>query len=656
MSPMGHDMSGESTGSIPWVRKRDGSIVSFDAAKIASSIFAAHEHIDAENPAFIAQELTEAVIHFLAERTAGQIPSTSEIAETVVTVLREVGQGPTAQVFHDYGIRRDQLRLTRIEDSQSIRSADENVPIDRSGFWDKAGLVERLEAEADLDEAAAREVAGSVEHRLIATGLSHLSPGLIDELVYCELFDRGMENRWRRHRSIDIPTSAVEKAALERKKPDDLLDWAGREVLRRFALREVFSRDVSGLIEERLLHLLDDSSPVHCSAMSFSLGQREARFRSQEEAIDFLEHRLDEVVSQVSSTLAIDSLDAWLALIGAGDDDPVHAAQRVANIITRVLRERRIRMIVNLFGQVPSDLAGLWSKGALFPERLGELHDRWASDFGTHLASLLKPRTEEMDRCRLDIHLDAVDSTEQLELLASRWLRWSAKGLSIGFAFDRPTWSAGEGLIGPLGQSQTVVEYVGIDLATLVDRVGPDDDGSLFVRRLDLLCDSAVRLGLQKREFLRQRRGEDQSRPWGAVVFCPLGLDRLGERLTGRGVGGDEAGLSLTERVLRRMTHRLAREAKHYRLECHVDAVPGDWSTIELPAIGGKGKKGAAAAVIAAGRLHAAMGGGTTKLRLPESPPMGEVARLIAIAARESPTCRLVLTAPPPDRQPRLFD
>jgi len=656
VSLMGPDVSPESAGAIPWVRKRDGRIVSFDAAKIASSILAAHELVDVENPAFTAQELTQAVIHFLSERTAGQIPSTSEIAETVVTVLREVGQGPTAQIFHDYGIRRDQLRLTKIENTTSASSAgDGQTPTESSTFWDKAGLVDRLEAEVDLDEISAREVASTIEHRLIATGLAHLSPGLIDELVYCELFDRGLENRWRRHRMIDLPTAVVEQAAASHQEPDDLLDWAGREVLRRFALREVYSRDVAALVEEKLLHLLSDSSPVHSAAMSLSLGPREARFRNIDDGIDYLERRLDESVTQVSSVLAIDSLDAWLALVGGGDAEPAHAAARVAHMLTRVLRERRVRIIVNLFGQVPADLTSLWSKGALFPEKLGELHDRWTSDFGTHLASQLKPRTREIDRCRLDVHLDAVESCEQLELLAARWLRWSDRGLSIAFAFDRPTWSAGEGLIGPLGQPQTVVEYVGLDLGRLLERVGPDDDGTLFVRRLDLLCDSAVRLGLQKREFLRQRRSDDQNLG-GAVVFCPLGIEHLGERLTGKGIGGDEAGLSLTERVLRRISHRLAREAKHYRLECRVDAGPGDWATAEMLALGHRGKKGAAAAILTAGRLHAAMGGGTTKLRLPESPPMEGIAKLIALAARESPTCRLVLAAPPPDRQPRLFD
>lgn len=656
MSLMGPDVSPESAGAIPWVRKRDGRIVSFDAAKIASSILAAHELVDIENPAFTAQELTQAVIHFLSERTAGQIPSTSEIAETVVTVLREVGQGPTAQIFHDYGIRRDQLRLTKIENSASTASSEAgSLSADSSTFWDKAGLVERLEAEVDLDEASAREVASTVEHRLIATGLSHLSPGLIDELVYCELFDRGLENRWRRHRMIDLPTAVVENAASFHQEPDELLDWAGREVLRRFALREVYSRDVAVLVEDQLLRLMPDSSPVHFAAMSLSLGPREARFRNIDDGIDYLERRLEESAAQVSSVMAVDSLDAWLALVGGIEADASHAAARVAQLVTRVLRERRVRIIVNLFGQVPADLANLWSKGALFPEKLGELHDRWASDFGTHLANQFKPRAREMNRCRLDVHLDALETTEQLELLAARWLRWSERGLSIAFAFDRPTWSAGEGLIGPLGQAQSVIEYVGIDLGRLLERIGPDDDGLLFVRRLDLLCDSAVRLGLQKREFLRQRRSDEQNLG-GAVVFCPLGIEHLGERLTGKGIGCDEAGLSLTERVLRRMTHRLTREAKHYRLECRVDAGPGDWSTAEIPASGPRGKKGAAAAILTAGRMHAAMGGGTTKLRLPESPSMEGISKLITSAARESPTCRLVLTAPPPDRQPRLFD
>jgi hypothetical protein len=85
-----------------WVQKRDGRIVPFDADKISRALFAATESLGRPD-AFVARELTDGVLHFLANETHDTTPSTSQIAELVVKVVRELGQPALARQFERAG-------------------------------------------------------------------------------------------------------------------------------------------------------------------------------------------------------------------------------------------------------------------------------------------------------------------------------------------------------------------------------------------------------------------------------------------------------------------------------------------------------------------------------------------------------------------------
>lgn len=85
--------------SLPaWVYKRDGRLVPFDADRISQALFAAGETLGQCDP-FLARELTDGILHFLAQDHAGEIPTTSQIAELVATIARELGQAALAQAF-----------------------------------------------------------------------------------------------------------------------------------------------------------------------------------------------------------------------------------------------------------------------------------------------------------------------------------------------------------------------------------------------------------------------------------------------------------------------------------------------------------------------------------------------------------------------------
>src|SRR5947209_16144281 len=81
-----------------WVQKRDGRLVAFESDKISRSLFAAGEAIGRPD-AFLARELTDGVLHFLAVEHHGQTVASGQLAELVVKVVRELGQPQLAQAY-----------------------------------------------------------------------------------------------------------------------------------------------------------------------------------------------------------------------------------------------------------------------------------------------------------------------------------------------------------------------------------------------------------------------------------------------------------------------------------------------------------------------------------------------------------------------------
>ena len=77
---------------------RDGRLVAFDPDRICQDLFAAGEAVGAAD-AFLARELGESTVHFLAREHEGETPTTAQVAECVVKVLRALGQPELARAF-----------------------------------------------------------------------------------------------------------------------------------------------------------------------------------------------------------------------------------------------------------------------------------------------------------------------------------------------------------------------------------------------------------------------------------------------------------------------------------------------------------------------------------------------------------------------------
>jgi hypothetical protein len=114
-----------------WVRKRDGRVVPFEADRLSRALFAATETAG-RGDAFLARELADVAVHFLADELDDPTPTTAQVAEVVVKVLRQLKQHELAEVFEEHARRKAEPKGPRQKTGLKgvIRYALEKSPSD----------------------------------------------------------------------------------------------------------------------------------------------------------------------------------------------------------------------------------------------------------------------------------------------------------------------------------------------------------------------------------------------------------------------------------------------------------------------------------------------------------------------------------------------
>ncbi|MGB3088195.1 MAG: anaerobic ribonucleoside-triphosphate reductase [Phycisphaerae bacterium] len=269
------------------IRKRDGQLVPFDRKKIADAIFKAALAVGGEDR-FIAEELAAAVTDYLNGHYEGDAPGIEDIQDMVEKVLIETGHAKTAKAYILYRDRRAQARhRTKVRKAVAGTGSDTTdlaLLVDAGAKdallpWDKSRIAEALEKEAGLDAATARKVAGAVEQKVLASGLTRISTGLIRELVDNELFERGLTGRLERQKVIGVPrydlerliySKSQENSNITENNPEAINLSIAETVLKQFALSEIFSREVAEAHLTGRVHVHDLGYPtrVYCSSHS----------------------------------------------------------------------------------------------------------------------------------------------------------------------------------------------------------------------------------------------------------------------------------------------------------------------------------------------------------------------------------------------------
>ncbi|HZZ80860.1 MAG TPA: ATP cone domain-containing protein [Gemmataceae bacterium] len=135
-----------------WVRRIDGSQVPFEADRICQSLYAAAESLGTAS-AFLIRELSDVVLHFLAQADYPAIPSTAQIAEHVEKIVREVGHPALAR------------RYAELRQRPAEESAKRRITLAWPGSADE--LARDCQRVYALGAIFSRDIAAAVAERLL---------------------------------------------------------------------------------------------------------------------------------------------------------------------------------------------------------------------------------------------------------------------------------------------------------------------------------------------------------------------------------------------------------------------------------------------------------------------------------------------------------
>lgn len=269
-----------------YIKKRDGKIVTFDKDKIIEAIFKAAKSVGGEDRS-IAESLANEVAEYIKAKYEGRIPNVEDVQDCVEKVLIEKGHAKTAKSYILYRERRSKIR-SKLKVRKQVREDSDSTDLsllvaptttDALIEWNKEKIIKSLEKEADLSQELAEKIATNVEDRIINSGIKQVSTALIRELIDNEMFDLGLNINLEKHSVIGMPKYDVDQLIFAKtnensnvgtNNPEAVNLAIAENTLKQYALKHVFSRDVSDAHRKGAVHLHDLGYPVrvYCSAHS----------------------------------------------------------------------------------------------------------------------------------------------------------------------------------------------------------------------------------------------------------------------------------------------------------------------------------------------------------------------------------------------------
>ena len=270
---------------IEKVRKRDGSVVSFDKTKIADAIFKAAQSVGGEDR-YLAEQIAN-VVTFYLEKKGVEIPDIEEIQDAVEKALIDMGHAKTAKAFilyRDWRTRTRDILKVRKQKSSNVSSTDFALMVATTQSadilpWDKNKIRDALIKECDISFPVAGSIASSVEEKIMRSELKNISTVLVRELVDHELFVRGYNKNLKQEKLLGMSmynleniifSKSCENSNIAANNPEAVNLEIAENILKQYALEKIFSSEVSEAHLRGVVHIHDLGYPVrvYCSSHS----------------------------------------------------------------------------------------------------------------------------------------------------------------------------------------------------------------------------------------------------------------------------------------------------------------------------------------------------------------------------------------------------
>lgn len=237
---------------IERIRKRNGSVVEYDERKLERSIYEAARAAGHDDPQ-LAHNLANVVTTYIQKRHDKEVPESAELRSMVERILTETGYAEIAREYSRYSKKNHRPAAPDLF-PQDLLIIDGTTK-DEVSRWNKEKIISALVKEASMDPQVARQIADSVEQKLLGLRLGRVSTALIRELVNSELINRGHGAHLEKQRIVGIPKYDLKQMIGSQMDPDRLAASIGETTLKQFALQEIFTSDVADAHLEGRIHI-----------------------------------------------------------------------------------------------------------------------------------------------------------------------------------------------------------------------------------------------------------------------------------------------------------------------------------------------------------------------------------------------------------------
>ncbi len=635
------------------VIKSTGQFQDFDKNKIVGAIIKSRSKKTL--PIEKIEEIADSIEAEILSKNVFEIPS-KNIGEMILSRLKvadPVAYIRFASVFRGYtdvsSFENDikELKVKRIINSSGdttdlyLQVTNNSEEVDD---WDTEKIVQALTKETTLSEWQARDIAKGVERKLRKSGLSIVSTTLIREIVNNELLERGFNDQLNSQKLIGMPSYNLREVIMNKNKDNSNIKYNNPEainlaiagnILKQFALSNVFSKEVADAHRHGLIHLhnLDYITRVYCGAHSpefikkFGLKEQltlSTTSSPAKHASVLTNHIITFIASMqpyYAGALGLSYLNIFYAplLVGKSYKEIKQEAQALIFGIAQGAFSRGGQTIFcdfNIHLGVPSylrDVPAIGAKGEYTGKTYGD-YEKEAQMFAKALLDVWREGDADgkvfpFPKCDLHVNSEAFEDDSQRELLMQACEIAGFNG-SPYFIFDRDqvTLSACCRLKEKVDDPEMLrhpesIRFCGFQVVTLnlpqcAYRAGKGNIEACIKEILKSM-DLILKAHLEKRAFSKELMSSPGMPLWqigkisadgkpyvdidkSTYIFGLIGLNECVKFLVGEALHGSDDAYKLGLKIISSMYLRIKEYEKKYNLKFSLEETPAEGCSLRF--------------------------------------------------------------------------